>query len=78
MSMGVLVAGRGWGEAVPVGVVVVACVGVKVGEGGLVEVVELQAALSSTGRSDRTSKQADFLIRSILAQMTGPEPGASW
>jgi len=53
-------------------------VGVKVGEGGLVEVVELQAALSSTGRSDRTSKQADFLIRSILAQMTGPEPGASW
>ena len=74
MSMGVLVAGRGWGEAVPVGVVV----GVKVGEGGLVEVVELQAALSSTGRSDRTSKQADFLIGSILAQMTGPDPGASW
>ena len=58
-------------------VVVAVCVGVRVGEGGLVEVVVLQAALSSTGRSERTSEKADFLIGSILAQMTAPDPGAN-
>jgi len=77
MSVGVPVAVRGSEEAVPVGVMVVACVGVKVGEGEVMEVVELQAALNSTSRSDRTSKKADFLIGSILAQMIDPNPRAS-
>ena len=75
MRTGVPVAGRGCGEAVPVGDMVVASVGVKVGEGGLADVVELQAVLNGTSRSDRTSKKADFLIGSILAQMIGPNPG---
>jgi hypothetical protein len=77
MSVGVPVAVRGRGEAVPVGVMVVACVGVKAGEGEVMEVVELQAALHSTSRSDRTSKKADFLIGSILAQMIDSNPGAN-
>jgi hypothetical protein len=76
MSTGVLVAGRGcWGEAVPVDAMVVACAGVKTWVGLATDAGEVQAVASGTSR---ISKQANFLIGSILAQMTGLDPGVSW
>jgi len=70
MSTGVAVAVRGRGETVRAGAMVVVCVGAMVCDGVATDVVEVQAAVSSTSR---ISKKANFPIGSILAQMIKPK-----